>query len=58
MYVKFFEKYSSIDRYKVRLRARGLSQKEGEYYDDSLRDIPLPEPLYLLQYPWVGLYIR
>jgi hypothetical protein len=61
MYVRNYEKDLSIDRYKARLRARGFSQKEGEDYDDSLfqyPDIPLPKPLYLLQYPWVGVYIR
>ena len=30
------EKLWSIDRYNARLRARGFSQKEGEYYDDNL----------------------
>jgi hypothetical protein len=58
MYVRNCEKYLSIDRYKEKLRARGFSQKEGEDYDDRLIDIPLPEPLYLLQYPWVGFYIK
>jgi hypothetical protein len=36
MYVRNCEKDLSIDRYKVRLMARGFSQKEGEDYDDSL----------------------
>jgi hypothetical protein len=36
MYVKSYEKDLSIDRYKARLSAREFSQKEGEYYDDSL----------------------
>jgi hypothetical protein len=34
---------------------------KGEDYDDRLfqqPDIPLLEPLYFLQYPWVGVYIR
>jgi hypothetical protein len=36
MYVRNYEKDLSIDRYKVRIRARGFSQKEGEDYDDNL----------------------
>jgi hypothetical protein len=28
--------YGSIEKYKARFAARGFSQKEGEYYDETL----------------------
>jgi hypothetical protein len=63
MCVRNFEKRlmnGSIDRYKERFRTRGFSQKEGENYDgncSSKPEIPLSEPLYLLQYPWSNLKV-
>jgi hypothetical protein len=33
--------YGNIEKYKVRFMARGLSQKEGDKYDESLSPVAL-----------------
>jgi hypothetical protein len=47
----------SIDRYKAILVARGSSQQEGEYCDETFAPVSRYTSIWL-HHPWVGVYIR